>query len=324
MSAHPVARLVLRRLAALPLILLAVAALTFALAQLSPYSPVDSGGFDSRVSTETREQIERVWGLDKPVVEQFGYWLSRVVRGDFGHSRLLGGQPVIEELAQRALPSVVLVLAALLIVLVGGLVAGVLAAAFRDTWFDWSIRSLCYLNTAAPSFWVGLLMLWLFAVQLGWLPAGGTTDVRSPDAPLIDVRYLILPALTLAATQYAWFTLYVRTGLLEVQREDYVRFAEAGGLRRARVLFRHALPNALLTFITLIGTHLSELIGGAVLAEVIFGWPGLGQLTVEAARALDLPLLVAITLAGSVVVVLGNLVADLLYRVADPRIRAAG
>ncbi|MDQ2708882.1 MAG: ABC transporter permease, partial [Actinomycetota bacterium] len=113
----------------------------------------------------------------------------------------------------------------------------------------------------------------------------------------------------------------MRTNVLEVQREDYVRFAEAGGLRRARVLFRHALPNALLTFITLIGTHLSELIGGAVLAEVIFGWLGLGQLTVAAARSLDLPLLVAITLAGSVVVVLGNLVADLLYRAADPRIR---
>ncbi|MBA2323429.1 MAG: ABC transporter permease [Pseudonocardiales bacterium] len=145
------------------------------------------------------------------------------------------------------------------------------AAVLRDSWFDWLVRGMCYLNTAAPSFWIGLLLLWLFAVHLGWLPSGGTADYRSVDAPALNPRHLVLPALTLAATQYAWFTLYVRTNVLEVQREDYVRFAEAGGLCRARVLFRHALPNALLTFITLIGTHLSELIGGAVLAEVIFG-----------------------------------------------------
>jgi peptide/nickel transport system permease protein len=317
-----VAVLVGRRLLALPLVLLAVAAFTFFLARLSPRDPIQSyATVTSPLRPETADEIAAVWGLDQPAHRQFLTWLGNLLRGDFGNSRLLAGQPVLDEIATRLLPSALLIGAALLLVLVGGLVAGVAAAAFRDRWPDRVVRTLCYVNLAAPSFWLGLLMIWLFAIQLGWLPPGGMTDPRAVDPPLVDLRYLILPALTLAAAQHAWFTLYVRNSLLEVQRDDYVRFAEASGLRRSVVLFRHALPNALLPFLTLAGAHLAELIGGAVLAETIFGWPGVGRLAVQAALAADLPLLLAITLAGSTLVVLGNLTADLLYRVADPRVR---
>ena len=199
---------------------------------------------------------------------------------------------------------------------------GVLAAAFRGTFFDWLVRTLCYFNTAAPSFWIGLLALYVFSIELGWLPAAGTSDPRAVDGG-VDASHLILPMLVLAMTQYAWFTLFVRNTLLEVLREDHVQFARAQGIGEVAVLLRYALPNALIPFVTLVGTHLAELIGGTVIVETIFGWPGLGLLTLDAALGEDIPMLVGIVLAGSVLVVLGNLLADVLYRVMDPRVRQA-
>ncbi len=316
-------RIVGRRLLTLPLVLFAVAAMTFGLVALSPFDPASAynASLSTGISEQTRQQILEAWDLDGSAVSQFGGWLGNVVQGDLGNSRLVGGQPVAEEIAARALPSLVLVVTALALVLIGGLALGVLAAAFRDSPLDWAIRTLCYYGVAAPSFWVGLILLYVFAIQLGWLPSGGSIDVRAADAGFIDPAHLVLPAVTLAITKQSWFTLYVRDTLLEVLREDYVRYAEASGVRRAAVLARHALPNALIPFLTLTGAHLAELIGGAVLAETIFAWPGVGRLTVQAALVVDVPLLVAITLLGAVLVVLGNLVADLLYRVADPRIR---
>ena len=210
-----------------------------------------------------------------------------------------------------------------MLVLVGGLVFGVLAAALRGTVVDWVIRTLSYFSTAAPSFWVGLLALYVFSIELGWLPAGGTSDPRSAGGSGVDLEHLVLPMVVLALTQYAWFTLFVRNTLLEVLREDHVQFARAQGIRETAVLLRHALPTALIPFVTLAGTNLAELIGGTILIESIFGWPGLGLLALDAARGEDIPMIVGITLAASVLVVLGNLLADIAYRVLDPRVREA-
>lgn len=317
-------KLVVRRLALLPVILLAVATTTFALTELSPFDPVSAYvGPESHASPERRAQIAHAYGFDQPIYERFGRWLGHVAQGDFGNSLVAGGQPVAGEIASRASASIMLVGGALVLVLVGGLVFGVLAAASRGSGFDWLVRTLCYFNTAAPSFWVGLLALYLFSIHLGWLPAGGTTDPRAVDASGIDPAHVALPMLVLAMTQYAWFTLFVRNTLLEVLREDHVQFARAQGIGEAVVMLRHALPNALIPFVTLMGTNLSELIGGTVIVESIFGWPGLGQITLQAALRQDIPLLVAVTLAASVLVVLGNLLADVLYRVMDPRVREA-
>jgi len=202
-------------------------------------------------------------------------------------------------------------------------VFGVLAAAFRGTLFDWLVRTLCYFNTAAPSFWIGLLALYVFSIELGWLPAGGTSDPRAVEASGVDLEHLILPMVILALTQYAWFTLFVRNTMLEILREDHVQFARAQGIGELAVLLRYALPNALIPFVTLIGTHLAELIGGTILIESIFGWPGLGLLALDAARSEDIPMIVGITLCASVLVVLGNLLADVSYRIIDPRVREA-
>lgn len=316
--------IVARRLVALPLILVAVAAMTFFLVEMSPFDPIAAyGAGGSPLSAETAAQIERIWGLDQPAHVQFFTWLGNIVTGDLGNSRLLGGQPVASQIAARLLPSAVLVGSALVLTMVGGLVLGVAAAAWRDSWVDWLVRALSYFTVSAPSFWIGLLALWVFSVQLGWFPAAGTADLRATSMPTISLQHLILPALTLASTQVAWFAMYVRTQLLEVMRDDYVRYAESLGLTRAAILFRHALPNALLPFLTLAGSHLSELIGGAILIETVFAWPGVGNLAVQAATVVDLPLLMGITLAGSALVIVGNLAADLTYRVADPRIREA-
>jgi peptide/nickel transport system permease protein len=324
-------RLLLRRLAALPLILLATAAILYALAFASPYSPAEAyvTAYGPEVRLELREQYARAWGLDRSPAEQFATWIGQVLRGDLGRSRLLSGQPVAEVLAARAGPSALLLGVTLVVVLTGGLLAGVLAGAFRDTWIDWIVRVSSYATVFAPSFWIAMLLIWLFAVHLHWLPAGGTGNLRAgPGAGGgvggIEPAYLILPVLALALTQHGWFTLYVRNTLLEVLREDYVRYAQGQGMSRSRVLFRHALPNALIPFVTLIGTHIPELIGGAVLIESIFGWPGLGSLTRQAALAVDLPLLLAIILSGAVLVVLGNALSDLLQGLLDPRIREAG
>lgn len=315
-------KLVAKRLLAIPIILLAVAAMTFGLTWLSPFDPITAYvGAENQVSQETRGEIARAWGLDRPVHEQFGIWISNLAQGDLGNSRLLAGQPVAEEIAARIPASMLLVGGSLVLVLVGGLVFGTLAAAFRGSVFDWLVRGLCYFNVSSPSFWIALLALFVFSVQLGWLPAGGTSDLRAETTSGLDLRYMILPMATLALTQYAWFTLFVRNTLLEVMKDDHVQFARAQGIGEAAIILRNALPNALIPFVTLTGVNLSELIGGAVLIETIFGWPGLGNLAVQAALAVDIPLLVAITLGTSVFVVLGNLLADVLYQFLDPRIR---
>jgi peptide/nickel transport system permease protein len=317
-------KLVTRRLGILPVILLAVTTLTFALIEISPFDPVSAYvGAETNVSPQRRAEIAHAYGFDQPVYERFGRWIGHVAQGDLGNSIVAGGQPVAGEIASRASATIVLVGGALLIVLIGGLGFGVLAAAFRGSVFDWLVRTLCYFNTAAPSFWIGLLALYLFSIQLGWLPAGGTSDPRAVDAGGVDLAHLVLPMMVLALTQYAWFTLFVRNTMLEVLREDHVQFARAQGIGETRVLLRHALPNALIPFVTLLGTNLSELIGGTILIESIFGWPGLGMLALDAARSEDIPMIVAITLAASVLVVLGNLLADVLYRVLDPRVREA-
>jgi len=317
-------KLIARRLALLPLILLAVAAITFALTEISPFDPVDAYvGAESGVTPERKAEIAHARGFDQPLHERFGRWVANVAQGDLGTSVVAGGQPVAGEIAARMSASIALVGGALVLVLVGGLVFGVLAAALRGTFFDWLVRTLCYFNTAAPSFWVGLLALYVFSIELGWLPAGGTSDPRAVESGGIDLSHLILPMVVLAMTQYAWFTLFVRNTLLEVLREDHVQFARAQGIGEVAVLLRYALPNALIPFVTLVGTHLSELIGGTILVEAIFGWPGLGGLTLDAALGEDIPLLLGITLCASVLVVLGNLLADVLYRVMDPRVREA-
>lgn len=314
-----------RRLAVLPLILLAVAAITFLLVWVSPYDPAtayaSAAAGSEGVSREVQQTYVERWGLDESMPTQFGRWLTNVAGGDLGSSHLFNGRAVTSVIGERLLLSTTLVGVALGLVLVGSLVFGTLAARFRDSALDHGVRMVAYTSTFAPSFWIGLLLIVVFGVELGWLPTGGTSDPRGLDAPLVELRYLVLPAVTLALNQQGWFTLFVRTSVLEAMGSDYVRFARAQGASATGALVREALPNSLRAYLTLIGTHVPELIGGTILVETVFGWPGLGDLARRAAIAVDLPLLLAIVLGGAVLTVLGNLFADLAYHLTDPRVR---
>lgn len=319
------ARLALRRAAfALP-VLLIVSAAIFLIGKASPFDPVAAyfGVRILRASPEQLAQIREQWGVDDPALVQYVQWLRNVLEGDLGDSRLFQ-QPVSEVIGDRLGWSVLLVAVGLALALLISLVAGTVAAWRHGGWFDRAVTAAAYALEAAPVFWVALGALSLFAVQLQWLPAGGLTDARADLSVAQVSEHLLLPAAVLAVSQAPWFTLFVRQSLLEALSEDYVRGARARGVAEHRVVLRHALRCALLPFVTLIGARVPELITGALLVETVFSWPGIAAATVSAATSVDFPLLAAVTLLATAAVLLGNLAADVLYAIADPRVRADG
>ncbi|MFF3444885.1 ABC transporter permease [Streptosporangium sp. NPDC002721] len=298
----------------------------FALAQASPFDPVRQylGERALVTSPEVAESIRQNWGLDRPVVEQFATWFGNLASGELGESRSLH-RPVAEVIGERLGWTLLATGSALVLMLAGSLVVGTVAAWRRDSWLDRVITGGAFANEAAPVFWLGLLAVWVFAVQLGWLPAGGLTDPASTTVEPLDVaRHMILPVTVLAVSQSSWLVLYVRESVIGVLREDFVIGARARGLRERTVVVRHALRSALLPFLTLLGARIPELVTGAILVETVFSWPGVAAASVQAALAMDFPLLAALTLLGTAAVLAGNLLADIAYTVADPRVRTLG
>ncbi|WP_344585886.1 ABC transporter permease [Nonomuraea roseoviolacea] len=319
-------RIVAWRLAFGVPLLLAVTFAMFALAKASPFDPVRQYLGERAMVTDPRimAEIRANWGLDRPLVEQYTTWLGHLVRGDLGESRSLR-LPVAQVIGERLGWTLLVVGCALVLMLAAGLAVGTLAAWRRDSWLDRLISGTAFANEAAPVFWIGLLAIWLFAVKLGWLPAGGLTDADSAAVTMPDLaRHLVLPVAVLAFSQSSWLLLFVRESVIAVLREDFVTGARARGLRERTVLLRHALRSALLPFITIMGARVPELVTGAILVEAVFSWPGVAGTTIKAALAVDFPLLAALTLLATVAVLLGNLVADLAYTVADPRVRVLG
>jgi len=294
----------------------------FAIAAASPFDPVKAyaGTAGLSASQETLDQLRANLGTDRPLVTRWWDWLTSAVRGDLGVSSALR-QPVADVIGERVGWSVLLASAAFLVaVLLGGLL-GVLAARRPGGWTDRAVTSLAYTLEAAPPFWLGLLVMWLFALRLGVLPAGGLTDTGSTVVTAGEVaRHLVLPAGVLALSQLPWFVLYVRQGVGDALQEDPVRGARARGLAERTVLTGHALRSGMLPVLTLIGSRVPELITGALLVETVFSWPGIAAATVESATAADFPLLAALTVLATFAVLLGNLLADLLYGLADPRV----
>ncbi|MBV1942232.1 ABC transporter permease [Streptomyces sp. BV286] len=294
----------------------------FAIAAASPFDPVKAyaGTAGLSASQETLDQLRANLGADEPLVTRWWNWLAAAVRGDLGDSSALR-QPVADVIGERVGWSVLLAATAFLVaVLLGGLL-GVLAARRPGGWTDRAVSSLAYTLEAAPPFWLGLLVIWLFALKLGLLPAGGLTDAGSTVVTAGQVaRHLVLPAGVLALSQLPWFVLYVRQGVGDALQEDPVRGARARGLAERTVLLGHALRSGMLPVLTLIGSRVPELITGALLVETVFSWPGIAAATVEAATAVDFPLLAALTVLATIAVLVGNLLADLLYGLADPRV----
>ncbi|GAA4039838.1 ABC transporter permease [Nonomuraea soli] len=307
---------------ALPL-LVGVTAGMFALAQASPFDPVRQYLGDRAMVTDPAvvEQIRANWGLDRPFLEQYATWLGNLVTGDLGESRSFH-RPVAEIVAERLPWTLMATSGAIVLMLAGSLVAGTLAAWRKGSLLDRVITGGAFANESVPVFWLALLSIYVFALKLGWLPAGGLSDASSSTLEPLDVaHHLVLPVVVLAISQSSWLVLYVRESVIGTLREDYVIGARARGLRERTVLVRHALRSALLPFLTILGARVPELVTGAILVETVFSWPGVASTSVQAALAVDFPLLAVLTLMGTIAVVAGNLLADLAYRVADPRTR---
>lgn len=319
-----IGRVALRRLIALVPTVWLVVSLTFVVVQLAPGSYADSLDHP-RMTPQARQAIRATYGLDRPVGEQYLLWLRAAVTGDLGTSFLFK-EPVTAVIARAIPPTLLLAGSALLLELVLGIALAVAAARRPYGWFD-RITSLLGLGLyGLPSFWVAGLLVLVFALWLGWLPASHMHAVDAAElaapARLLDlVRHLVLPAASLGLVGAAAISRYLRSTLLEAGASRYVLAARARGLSERRVLWVHTLRPALLPVITVVGLSLPTLISGSVVVESIFSWPGTGMVLWRAAQARDLPLVMGLTLVGAAAVIVGNLLADVLYAVADPRAR---
>lgn len=320
-----------KKLIRMALLLLGVSLVTFLLMCASPLDPLQTNVGQvalGSMSPEQVEQLEAYWGVDTPPAERYIGWLSDVLHGDFGTS-LLYRQPVLAIIGQRLAGSVLLLLSAWVISGVLGMVLGVTAGTFRGRWPDRLIRGYCLLISSTPAFWLAILLLLIFAVWLGWFPVGLSVPagMEAASVTLGDrVYHAALPALTLSITGVANIALHTREKMIDVMESDYILFARARGESTGSVVLRHGLRNVALPGITLQFASISEIIGGSVLVEQVFSYPGLGQAAVTAGLGSDLPLLLGITMITSAIVFAGNLIADLLYGAVDPKIRrrAAG
>ena len=286
-----------------------VSVLVFFLLRLAPGDPVVMLLAES-AGPEQIAEARAKWGLDKPIPVQYAVFLGRALQGDLGDS-LFFQQPAIEVLFERMPATLQLSGVALLFSLSVAIPMGLLSALRRDTIWDYLGTGLAMIGQAIPPYWLGIMLILLFSVSLGWLPTSGRGSWR----------HLILPAITLGSVLMALITRLVRSGMLDVLSEDYVRTARAKGLGERTVIARHALRNILIPLVTVIGLQLGALFGGAVITESIFAWPGVGRLALQAISARDYPLVQASVLVISVVYVFLNLAVDLLYVYLDPRIR---
>lgn len=306
-----------QRLIGMVVMLFLISIMSYFLVRLLPGDPALAmlgEGADPAIIARVRADL----GLDKPAPIYYFVWLGRVVHGDFGRS-IQSNKPVAPLLRDRLLPTIELSLLAAIIAIALALPLGILAAVRRDSVFDRIASIFAMLGLAVPSFCLGILLILLFSLRLGWLPPSGWRDpFRSPGESL---RYMLLPALTLGTAFAATLTRQVRASLLAVLGQDYLRTARAKGLRERPVVLRHALRNALIPVITVIGLMVGQLLGGAVITETIFAIPGIGRTGVDAIFSRDYPIIQGVVLMLAVIVQAISLIVDLLYAFIDPRIR---
>ncbi|HLJ60262.1 MAG TPA: ABC transporter permease [bacterium] len=305
------------RVLALVLVLAIMSVIVFSFVHLIPGDPVDAM-LGVEVDPSTKQAVRREMGLDRPVLQQYGWWIGRALRGNLGRS-VRTNEPVSVMLGEKLPVTLELTVAAGVVGLCIALPAGVLAAVRRNSAWDLGAMGIALAGVAIPSFWLGVMLILLFALHWRLLPSIGYVPfTRSPTDAL---RHLVLPAVTLGLGLAGALTRMVRSGVLEELGEDYVRTARAKGLRLARVIARHVLRNAILPTLTVLGVQISVLLGGAVITEQIFAWPGVGQLAVQAVQSRDYPVLQGTILVVAALATMVQLLVDLAYALMDPRIR---
>ena len=323
----PAARLVLGSLARMVGLLLAVSAVSFALASAAPVDPVRAYvGDEARLSQEQLDAIAEHWGFDDAPLERYGKWMGGILRGDWGVS-VIYQRPVIQVVGERFLTSLALMGTAWVLSGVTGFALGVVSGIARGRAADRVIRALCVVLSAAPTFWLAMVALMVFSVTLGWFPMGlaAPAGTLAADVTLAQrLHHLALPALVLSVSGVAAIALQTREKVIEVMESDYVTFARARGERGWALVRRHVLRNVALPAVTLQLASVSEVFGGSILAEQVFSYPGLGNAAVQAAMSSDIPLLLGVALVSALFVFGGNLAANVLYGLIDPRIREGG
>jgi ABC-type dipeptide/oligopeptide/nickel transport system permease component len=333
-------RYILRRLIAMPLLLLGIVSIAFFISHNTRGDPLISIiGERQMENPEVVAAAKARWGLDKSLPEQYAIYVANLMTGDFGTS-LRTKRPVAQDLLDRLPATLELVIAAMLLGSLTGIFLGVIAARFRDSFIDHLARLWALIGSSTPVFWSGLILLYIFSVVLGWLPGPGRLNARTPPPEVMtgflvvdsllsgnmqlfreSLHHLLLPALVLGWTVMGIVSRLVRVSMLDVLSQDYIVAARARGAGELRVLINHALRNALIPTLTIIGFTFAYLITGAVLTETIFSWPGIGSYAVDAARNLDYPAIMGVTIVGGMAFLLSNLLTDIAYAFADPRIR---
>jgi peptide/nickel transport system permease protein len=317
----------IQRLALMIPLFVGITIISFGVIHLAPGSPIDMAtDLNPKATAEVKARMRALYGLDKPLHVQYGIWLSRLLVMDFGTSFSQDGRKVTEKIFERLPITIFINLFSLFLILAVAIPLGVLAAAYKNSFFDKATTVFVFVGFAIPTFWLALLLMILFGVHLGWLPISGLKSLNYEYLPastqLWDrVSHLVLPILLSAFGGLAGLSRYMRSNMLEVIRQDYITTARAKGLSQRAVVFKHALRNALLPVVTILGLSIPGLIGGSVIFETIFAIPGMGQLFYASVMARDYPTIMGILVIGAVLTLLGNLIADVSYALVDPRIR---
>lgn len=308
-------------------IMFGITIITFGVIHLAPGEPIDKmTDLNPKISAQAKQRMREMYNLDKPLHVQYGMWISRLLVLDFGRSFSSDNRPVLDKIAERIPITLSINIISLVIIFILSIPIGVWSATHPYSLFDKGSTLFVFIGFSAPGFWLALLLMILFGVQLGWLPISGIRsinhDLFSTWGKFIDyVRHLTMPILLSSLTSLAFLSRIARQNMLEVIRQDYIITARAKGCGDNSVMYRHALRNALLPVITIVGLSIPALIGGSVIFETVFSIPGMGQLFFASVMSRDYPLVMGILVIGAALTLIGNLVADFSYAAVDPRIR---
>jgi peptide/nickel transport system permease protein len=310
----------LRRLLELLPLLIGITLIVFVVMQRIPGGPLAAYKGNPRIREEDLARLEQQLGLDQPVPVQYLRWLTGFVQGDWGYSYVTQ-QPVLPMVLERFGKTLLLMGLALLVTLLFAVPLGIISATRQYSLFDYGVTAAAFIGYALPSFWLGLVLILVFALHLRWFPAGGMATLGAPFSLQDRLWHLVLPVFTVAFAATGYYTRYVRSAILEVKNQDYIRTAQAKGLAERIVLYKHAFRNAAVPLVTVVALHVPQIFTGAVVIETIFSWPGMGRLYWESATRFDYPVLMAVVAVSALAVVLANLIADVSYGLLDPRVR---
>jgi len=304
---------------AIPL-LIGVSIIGFAMMHLAPGGPLAVYTLNPTITAQDIARIKQVFGLDQPMYIQYVKWAYGMFTGHWGYT-FFGGRPVLNVILERVPATFILMGSGMSLAVIMGMLIGILGAVRRYSVFDYLATTGAMVALSFPTFWFGLMTIFLFSLKLGWLPSGGMFTLGGDEGILDLLTHLILPAVVLALVLVAQWSRYTRSSFLEVINQDYIRTARSKGLAGRRVLFRHAFPNALAPLVTLAGIQLPWLFSGALVTETIFGWPGMGRLFVDALTMKEYPILMGMIMITAMAVIIGNLLADVINAMIDPRLR---